>query len=320
MTSFSDLFKLGKEVLKTETFVLHEAETRGADGGVCARYIDGNQNSRCSACVLLCRLVSPLLHVRMAVRFGLAARARIFIRHPPSSRDTTQFSSRPCTGNSKRSQVLKSRSQAASSRSTMLLYVSFATSRVPKSLIAPFLVVACHHRCCRRPKMPREVLVRVRSDQGRESAGKRRRAHLQKGQAPGLVGASGRHSRTRGGTTNLTFSFSKFSFVLMHTTNDYLHGPIFMCPPERSLLFGISFPGEKQGEKAARPDGLVGVFSYFSATTALRTRTTAYDRVSCLRSRVVPTIFIRKNKYLAEKHRSRINLILRGCAPGPNLC
>ena len=29
MTSFSDLFKLGKEVLKTETFVLHEAQTRG---------------------------------------------------------------------------------------------------------------------------------------------------------------------------------------------------------------------------------------------------------------------------------------------------
>ena len=35
MTSFSDLFKLGKEVLKTETFVLHEAETRGVDEGVC---------------------------------------------------------------------------------------------------------------------------------------------------------------------------------------------------------------------------------------------------------------------------------------------
>lgn len=34
MTSFSDLFKLGKEVLKTETFVLHEAETRGVDEGV----------------------------------------------------------------------------------------------------------------------------------------------------------------------------------------------------------------------------------------------------------------------------------------------
>ena len=82
MTSFSDLFKLGKEVLKTETFVLHEAETRGADGGVCARYRDGNQNSRCSACVLLCRLVSPLLHVRMAVRFGLTARARIFTPPP----------------------------------------------------------------------------------------------------------------------------------------------------------------------------------------------------------------------------------------------
>lgn len=29
MTSFSDLFKLGKEVLKTDTFVLHEAQTRG---------------------------------------------------------------------------------------------------------------------------------------------------------------------------------------------------------------------------------------------------------------------------------------------------
>lgn len=27
-TSFSDLFKLGREVLKTETFVLHEAQTR----------------------------------------------------------------------------------------------------------------------------------------------------------------------------------------------------------------------------------------------------------------------------------------------------
>lgn len=34
MTSFSDLFKLGKEVLKTDTFVLHEAETRGVDEGV----------------------------------------------------------------------------------------------------------------------------------------------------------------------------------------------------------------------------------------------------------------------------------------------
>lgn len=34
MTSFSDLFKLGKEVLKTEMFVLHEAETRGVDEGV----------------------------------------------------------------------------------------------------------------------------------------------------------------------------------------------------------------------------------------------------------------------------------------------
>ena len=45
---------------------------------------------------------------------------------------------------------------------------------------------------------------------------------------------------------------SNFSFVLMHTTKDYpIHGPIFMCPPERGLLFGISFPGEKQGEKAA---------------------------------------------------------------------
>lgn len=29
MTSFSDLFKLGKEVLRTDTFVLHEAQTRG---------------------------------------------------------------------------------------------------------------------------------------------------------------------------------------------------------------------------------------------------------------------------------------------------
>lgn len=29
MTSFSDMFKLGKEVLKTDTFVLHEAQTRG---------------------------------------------------------------------------------------------------------------------------------------------------------------------------------------------------------------------------------------------------------------------------------------------------
>lgn len=43
MASFSDLFKLGKEILKAETFVLHEAETRGADEGmyhaavVCAR-------------------------------------------------------------------------------------------------------------------------------------------------------------------------------------------------------------------------------------------------------------------------------------------
>ncbi len=33
MASFSDLFKLGKEILKTETFVLHEAETRGLDEG-----------------------------------------------------------------------------------------------------------------------------------------------------------------------------------------------------------------------------------------------------------------------------------------------
>lgn len=37
MASFSDLFKLGKEILKAETFVLHEAETRGADEGVCVR-------------------------------------------------------------------------------------------------------------------------------------------------------------------------------------------------------------------------------------------------------------------------------------------
>lgn len=29
-TSFSDLFKLGREVLKTETFVLHEAQTRAS--------------------------------------------------------------------------------------------------------------------------------------------------------------------------------------------------------------------------------------------------------------------------------------------------
>lgn len=35
MASFSDLFKLGKEVLKAETFVLHEAETRGVNEGVC---------------------------------------------------------------------------------------------------------------------------------------------------------------------------------------------------------------------------------------------------------------------------------------------
>lgn len=34
MASFSDLFKLGKEILKAETFVLHEAETRGADEGM----------------------------------------------------------------------------------------------------------------------------------------------------------------------------------------------------------------------------------------------------------------------------------------------
>lgn len=32
MTSFSDLFKLGKEVLRTDTFVLHEAQTRGQQG------------------------------------------------------------------------------------------------------------------------------------------------------------------------------------------------------------------------------------------------------------------------------------------------
>lgn len=32
--SFSDLFKLGREVLKTETFVLHEAQTRGGSEGI----------------------------------------------------------------------------------------------------------------------------------------------------------------------------------------------------------------------------------------------------------------------------------------------
>lgn len=31
-TSFSDLFKLGREVLRTETFVLHEAQTRTSSG------------------------------------------------------------------------------------------------------------------------------------------------------------------------------------------------------------------------------------------------------------------------------------------------
>ncbi|CBJ49160.1 conserved unknown protein [Ectocarpus siliculosus] len=34
-SSFSDLFKLGKEVLKTETFVLHEGQTRGDEGRKC---------------------------------------------------------------------------------------------------------------------------------------------------------------------------------------------------------------------------------------------------------------------------------------------
>lgn len=74
MTSFSDLFKLGREVLKTDTFVLHEAKARGQSEGANINHLSTTSEScvrACSSCVL--SLPDFFFHLHFVLCFSFGA-------------------------------------------------------------------------------------------------------------------------------------------------------------------------------------------------------------------------------------------------------